>query len=156
MLSGNRNTLKCVLEITKETTIVDFDIENSIRSVLGFEARKYKGGSKRYESENNVNILRVNSILVNCDVIASSRINGMPASVIYNFFPNVSPGEKIICQPKHIIYVPLTTHNEYHFIDDSVDYGRTKQFVGLTWRRANTDISYTKTSIKCCTVLCRW
>ena len=76
--------------------------------MLGFEARKYKGGSKRYESENNVNILRVNSILVNCDVIASSRINGMPASVIYNFFPNVSPGEKIICQPKHIIYVPIT------------------------------------------------
>ena len=108
VLSGNRNTLKCVLEIMKDTTIVDFDVENSIRSVLGFEAKKYKGGSKRYESENNVNILRVNSILVNCDVIASSRINGMPASVIYNFFPNVSPGEKIICQPKHIIYVPLT------------------------------------------------
>ena len=108
VLSGNRNTLKCVLEIMKDTTIVDFDIENSIRSVLGFEAKKYKGGSKRYESENNVNILRVNSILVNCDVIASSRINGMPASVIYNFFPNVSPGEKIICQPKHIIYVPIT------------------------------------------------
>ena len=97
ILSGNRNTLKCVLQIMKDTTIVDFDIENSIRSVLGFKAKKYKGGSKRYESENNVNILRVNSILVNCDVIASSRINGKPASAIYNFFPNVSPAEKIIC-----------------------------------------------------------
>ena len=61
VLSGNRNTLKCVLEIMKDTTIVDFDIENSIRSVLGFEARKYKGGSKRYESENNVNILHHNA-----------------------------------------------------------------------------------------------
>ena len=108
VLSGNRNTLKCVLEIMKDTTIIDFDIKNSIRSVLGFEARKYKGSSKRYESENNVNILNVNSIFVNCDIIASSRINGIPASVIYNFFPNVSPGEKIICQPKHIIYVPIT------------------------------------------------
>ena len=67
VLSGNRNTLKCVLEVMKETTIVDFDIENSIRSVLGFEARKYKGGSKRYESENNVNILSVNCQLrCNC------------------------------------------------------------------------------------------
>ena len=108
VLSGNKNTLRCVLEIMKDSTIVDFDIENSIRSVLGFDAKKYKGGSKRYESENNVNILSVNSIFVNCDVIGSSRLKGMFAPVIYNFFPNVSPGEKIVCQPKHIIYVPLT------------------------------------------------
>ena len=44
-------------------------------------------------------------------------------------------------------YNLCSSHNEYHFIDDSVDYRRTKQFVGLTWRRANTDISYTKASI---------
>ena len=75
--------------------------------MLGFEAKKYKGG-KRYESENTVNILSVNSILVNCDVISSSRVNGKLAPVVYNFFPNVSPGEKIVSQPKNIIYVPLT------------------------------------------------
>ena len=107
VLSGNKNTLKCVLEIMKDSTIIDFDTENSIRSVLGFQAKKYKGG-KRYESENKVNILSVNSILVYCDVISSSRVNGMLAPVIYNFFPNVSPGEKIVSQPKHLIYVPLT------------------------------------------------
>ena len=107
VLSGNRNTLKSVLEIMKESTIIDFDTKNSIRSVLGFEAKKYKGG-KRYESENTVNILSVNSILVNCDVISSSRVNGKLAPVVYNFFPNVSPGEKIVSQPKNIIYVPLT------------------------------------------------
>ena len=107
VLSGNRNTFKCVLEIMKESTIIDFDTENSIRSVLGFQAKKYKGG-KRYESENKINILIVNSILVNCDVISSSRVNGKFAPVIYDFFPNVSPGEKIVSQPKHIIYVPIT------------------------------------------------
>ena len=107
VLSGNKNTLKCVLRIMKESVIVDFNIENSIRSVLGFEAKKYKGG-RRYESENTVNILSVNSILVNCDVISSSRVNGKLAPVVYNFFPNVSPGEKIVSQPKNIIYVPLT------------------------------------------------
>ena len=107
MLSGNTNTRKCVLEIMKDSTIVDFNTENSIRSVLGFEAKKYKGG-KRYESENKVNILSVNSILVHCDVINPSRVNGMLAPVIYNFFPNVSPGEKIVSQPQHLIYVPLT------------------------------------------------
>ena len=75
--------------------------------MLGFQAKKYKG-VKRYESENNVNILSVNSILVHCDVINPVRVNGVFASVIYSFFPNVSPGEKIVSQPKHLIYIPLT------------------------------------------------
>ena len=107
VLSGNINTLKCVLEIRKDSTIVDFDTKNSIRCMLGFEAKKYKGG-KRYESENKVNILSVNSIMVHCDVIKTSRVNGMLASVIYNFFPNVSPGEKFVHQPQHLNYAPLT------------------------------------------------
>ena len=107
VLSGNRNTSKCVLDITSDTTIVDFDVKNSIRSILGFEAKKYVGG-KRYESENKINIICVHSILVHCDIINSSRVNGMPAPVIYNFSPNVSPAEKIVCQPKHLMYVPLS------------------------------------------------
>ena len=106
-LRGNRNTLKCELEIIKESTIVDFNVENSIGQVLGFKAKKYKGGGKTYESENIVNILRVNSILVHCDVVKPTRLNGIFAPVIYSFFPNVSPGQKIVHQPKHLNYVPL-------------------------------------------------
>ena len=74
--------------------------------MLGFNAKIYKRG--RYESENLVNILSVNSILVHCDVIGASRVNGVEAPVIYNFFPDVSPGEKIVSQPQHLIYMPLT------------------------------------------------
>ena len=107
VLTGNKNTSKVVLEIASNTTIVNFDVKNSIRSVLGFEAKKYVGG-KRYESENKINIIRVHSILVHCDISNSSRVNGMPAPVIYNFSPNVSPAEKIVCQPKHLMYVPLS------------------------------------------------
>ena len=107
MLSGNINTSKCVLEISSDTTIVDFDIKNSIRSVLGFEAKKYTGG-KRYESENKIDIIRVHSILVHCDIINSSRVNGTLAPVLYSFAPNVSPGEQIVFQPNHLMYVPLS------------------------------------------------
>ena len=107
VLSGNKYTLKCVLEIMKDSTIVNFDVKNSIQSVLGFEKKKYKGG-QIYQSENKVNILSVNSILVHCDVIKPSRVNGILKPIIYNFFPNVSPGEKIVSQPQHLIYVPLT------------------------------------------------
>ena len=107
ILSANRNTLKCILEIRDAATIVDFNIENSLRSVLGFQAKRYSS-AKRYESENIVNILNVNSILVHCDIVGASRLNGIEAPVIYNFFPDVSPGEKIVSQPKHLIYIPLT------------------------------------------------
>ena len=107
VLSGNKNTLKCVLRIMKESVIVDFNIENSIRSVLGFEGKKYKG-KKRYESENKVDILNVNSIFVHCDVINPSRVNGIPAPIIYSFFPNATPGDKIVSQPQHLVYMPLT------------------------------------------------
>ena len=107
VLTGNKNTSNCVLVIMSSTTVVDFNIKNSIRSVLGFKAKQYVGG-KRYESENKIDIVRVQSILVHCNIIKPSRVNGTPAPVIYNFFPNVSPAEKIVCQPKHLMYVPLS------------------------------------------------
>ena len=56
VLSATKNTLKYVLEIKNEKTVVDFDINNSPRTVLGFDAKKYTEiGS--YESENIVDSL---------------------------------------------------------------------------------------------------
>lgn len=106
-IRANIYTLKCVM-VVKKNFIVDFSQGNSLRSVLGFNARQYAAG--RHTSENVVNILNVNSILVNLDIIGSSRVNGVEAPVIYNFFPNVAPGEKIVSVPKNIIYLPLTLH----------------------------------------------
>lgn len=106
-IKANIYTLKCIMTV-KKNCIVDFTSENSLRSVLGFDARRYEAG--RQKSENVVNILNVNSILVNLDVIGSSRVNGVETPVVYNFFPNVAPGEKIVSAPKNIIYLPLTLH----------------------------------------------
>ena len=106
VLSANMNTLRCILEVQDDRTQVNFDIDNSLRSVLGFDAKTYHRG--RFESEELVNILSVNSILVHSDVIGASRVNGVDAPVIYNFFPDVPPGEKIVSQPLHLIYIPLT------------------------------------------------
>ena len=66
----------------------------------------YKAG--RYESENLVNIRRVNSIFVHCDVLEASRLNGIEAPLIYSFFPDVAPGDKIVSTPLYLIYTPLT------------------------------------------------
>ena len=102
VISANKNTLRCVLEIRDDTTVVDFNVANSLSTVLGFRRKQYKK-SGLYESEDLVNILSVNSILVHCDII-----DGSLAPIIYNFFPDVSPGEKIVSQPQHLIYIPLT------------------------------------------------
>ena len=112
-LSPNRNTLKCILNIKEESGYeVDFNVDNSLRSVLGFNAALYKSG--RYESENLVNIMNVNSILVHCDVVGASRVNGIDPPIVYNFFPNVAPGEKIVSTPLHLIYLPLMLNTISH------------------------------------------
>ena len=73
---------------------VDFRRYNSINSLLGFDSQLYTSGFN--ESENMVNILTINSILVNIDIISGSYINGSTQPTSYSFFSDVSLGYKII------------------------------------------------------------
>ena len=104
-ISANSNTLKSVLILEKDYQ-VDFNNQNSLAKVLGFTGTKYTEGF--HESENVVNILRINSILVNIDIIARSYVNGTTKNTIYSFFPKVSPGYKIIESPVNLVYLPIT------------------------------------------------
>ena len=106
-IMANVNTLKCVLDIVDENYQIDFTGNKCIRTVLGFNAKIYTQG--RNESEHLVDIMHINSILVQCDIVSGSRLNGIEAPIIYSFFPNVSPGEKIVETPKNLIYMPITT-----------------------------------------------
>jgi len=45
---------------------------------------------------------------VNIDIIAGSYVNGLTQPTIYSFFPNVSPGQKIIETPGNLVYLPVT------------------------------------------------
>jgi len=81
-ITANTNTLKSVLEIQGDFQ-VDFRSQNSISSVLGFQNQVYKEGI--LESQNVVNILSINSILVNVDVIGGSYVNGRTQNTIYRF-----------------------------------------------------------------------
>ena len=55
-----------------------------------------------------VNILTIHSILVNIDIISGSYVNGSIQPTIYSFFPDVSPGYKIIENPHNLLYLPIT------------------------------------------------
>ena len=49
--------------------------------------------------------MNVNSILVHCNIINSSYMRGQQAPVVYNFFPNAAPGQKILEAPHNLIYL---------------------------------------------------
>ena len=85
---------------------MDFRPDYSVSSVLGFNNAVYS--SDYQESENPVNILSINSILVNVDIISGSYLNGVRNPTIYSFFLNVAPGYKIIETPTNLVYLPIT------------------------------------------------
>ena len=72
-ISANTNTLKSEMFL-KNNYEVDFTKYKSINSLLGFDSNFYTSGF--HESENVVNILTINSILVNIDII-SDETNAM-------------------------------------------------------------------------------
>lgn len=53
----------------------------------------------------------VNAVLIHCDIITGSYLNGRLSQVIYSFTPNVSPGYKIIEMPKpQLIFYSVINH----------------------------------------------
>jgi len=103
-ITANTNTLERVLEIQGDFQF-DFRARNSISSALGFRNQVYEEGI--HELDSVVNILSINSILVNVDVIGGSYVNGRTQNKIYSFFPNVSPGYKIVENPRNLVYLPV-------------------------------------------------
>ena len=53
--------------------------------------------------------MRVNSILVFCDLIGSSYLNSTQQPISYSFIPDVEPGEKIVMRPSTLIYLPIAS-----------------------------------------------
>ena len=99
--------------ILKDNYEIDFRQHNSISSLLGFHSKLYT--SEFHESENMINILTINSILVNIDIISGSYVHGSTQPTIYSFFPNVTPGYTIIENPHNLLYLPITS-NTIHSI----------------------------------------
>ena len=55
-----------------------------------------------------VNMLTVNSTLVNIDVISGSYVNGSTQTTIYSFFPDDPLGYKIIENLHNLLYLQIT------------------------------------------------
>ena len=111
LLDGNLNTLKCELNITDRRLQADFRERTSLAKILGFEAKIYSFG--HHEAADTVSILSVNSVLVHCDLVSGSFVDGSAQPTLYSFFPNVSPGYKVVSAPHNLIYLPVTKNVVY-------------------------------------------
>jgi hypothetical protein len=107
-------TLRSLLYIKKKGWLVKFTGDESLGKVLGFTKETYdyqvdeKGHVVPHTSENIVNILSVNSILIHCDVITGSMVDGVMQPVVFHCSPNVAPGNKIVSDPVNPIYLPVS------------------------------------------------
>uniref|UniRef100_A0A6P7HBI7 Uncharacterized protein LOC114348729 n=1 Tax=Diabrotica virgifera virgifera TaxID=50390 RepID=A0A6P7HBI7_DIAVI len=72
-------------------------------SLLGFERKKLKPNTL-FTSTNTVNILKVNTICIDCNIAIGSFLNGKAVHIIHQFFPQVPNGYKIVEQPLTILY----------------------------------------------------
>ena len=109
-ITANVSRLTSIVSIERPTCKIDFGVENSIGPVLGFGAVVVSRGYN--ESPNIVDIMQVNSILVNIDIIMGSYVNGFSSPVLYSFYPNVAPGYKIVERPNpSMIYHPVSRHD---------------------------------------------
>ena len=134
---SNVNTLQCILTVVGAK--VSFDVPNSLPSVFGFK-RDIVYGVGRHASEKRVNIMNVNSIRVHCNIIHSWCMRGQQAPVVYIFFPNPAPGQKILEAPTQFNLPPSDCRRHFNFV--SVVDGPRRRALGFTWREIDYTFSY--------------
>ena len=85
-ITANLSEIKSVVHNSNDSYKIDFNVPNSIGSVLGFTNETIGMGYNESFS-NIVNIIQVNSILVNLDIISESYVNRSASPTIYSFNP---------------------------------------------------------------------
>lgn len=106
-LRPNNNTLKC--EIFHEKYNIDFGPKDSIGALLGFSSRILEAGQV-HESDLPVDIIKVRTINIDCNLIEGSFINERPSHSLYEFAINSDPGYGVNEIPNKVVYLPITTH----------------------------------------------
>lgn len=109
VLRGNNSTWKSEIRSTQPIYFNVPGKPNCIGPLLGFmKPNTVLSPIHGYHvSDGIVQIMKVNVISIHCNIAGGSYINGEPDHVIYQFFPAVEPGYKIIETPSPVIYHPI-------------------------------------------------
>ena len=80
---------------------LNFDVENSIASLLGLRKILYEQGKNI--SQNTIDIMGFSTINIHCNVISGVRDNGNITDILYPFTLTETPGY-LINIPSNILY----------------------------------------------------
>ena len=93
-IKPNFSTLGSIIEISPQGPIISFMFDDSIRDLLGFNARTLY---EEYTSSNNpVDILSFDNIFLECNIARGMIFRGKRSGIIHNFTMDVDPGYKYI------------------------------------------------------------
>ena len=91
-IKPNFSTLGSIIEISPEGPIISFMFDDSIKDLLGFNARTLY--EEYTPSKNPVDILSFDNILIECNVARGMIFKGKRSGIIHNFTMDVDPGYK--------------------------------------------------------------
>ena len=109
--------------------VINFDVENSLASLLGFDKQIYSKG--KYTTNKIVDIMGFNTINIHCKIISIAKDNGKDTDFLYQFNLTEPPGYLINIIPTNILYQNVTKdrieYKEFHIKDE---HGRPVDFNG--------------------------
>ena len=94
-IKPNFSTLGSIIEISPQGLIISVMFIDSIRDLLGFNARKLY--EKYNLSPNPVDIISFNNLFIETDIAKGLIFKGKRSGILMNFAMCVSPGYKYIC-----------------------------------------------------------
>lgn len=106
-LKPNNNTLKVEIECKH---MINFEREGTLGRLLGF-SKRFLEPNQKHESDLPVQILKVVTIRIECNIISSTYHGTHPSHTLYEFSPQVEPGYSIYIEPQHVIYLPVNRNS---------------------------------------------
>lgn len=116
-LKPNNNTIRC--EIFSSKHAINFEPQDSISKILGFSGKLLEP-NKLHRSDLPVNIIKVRTVHIDCNITSGAFYNDRPSHTIYEFAVAVDPGFAIDETPTHLIYLPIINKQEIHNITINV------------------------------------
>ena len=98
-IEPDKNTMKSLMEVKQGA--FNFDIENSIASLLRFRKIVHKKG--KYTSQKIVDIVGFSTINIHCNVISGVKDNGNNTDILYTFTLTEPPAYLVNIIPTYIL-----------------------------------------------------
>ena len=125
IIQVDKSTMKCKMEVKQG--VINFDVENSVASLLGFVKQIYSRG--KYTTNKIIDIMGFNNINIHCNIISGAKDNGKDTDILYTFNLTEPPSYLIKIIPTNILYQNVTKdrieHIEFHIKDE---HGRPIDF----------------------------